>query len=108
MVVSFLISVVAFYQCFAFYVANESRQKTRETLDSTFREVGREKYGKNAPWHTTRKTDRERDLAWLISSSVHQTVIELVPKRKKGRGPPLFFRLLPGFPPAQPASLYSI
>ena len=86
MVISFLISVVAFYQSFAFYVANENRQKTRETLDSTFREVGREKYGKNAPWHTTRKTDRERDLAWLISSSVHQTVIELVPKRKKGRG----------------------
>ena len=43
MVISFLISVVAFYQSFAFYVANENRQKTRETLDSTFREVGREK-----------------------------------------------------------------
>ena len=30
-VVSFLISVVAFYQSLAFYVANENRQKTRET-----------------------------------------------------------------------------
>ena len=30
-VVFFLISVVAFYQSFAFYVANENRQKTRET-----------------------------------------------------------------------------
>ena len=60
-----------------------------------------EKYGKNAPWHTTRKTDRERDLAWLISSSVHQTVIELVPKRKKGRGPRYFSGCLD--PPAQPS-----
>ena len=102
MVVPFLISVVAFYQCFAFYVANESRQKTRETLDSTFREVGREKYGKNAPWHTTRKTDRERDLAWLISSSVHQTVIELVPKRKKGRGPRYFSGCFLDSPPPSP------
>ena len=29
-------------------------------------------------------------------------------KKKKGAWHPLFFRLLPGFPPAQPASLYSI
>ena len=93
-----------FYQSFAFYVAlNENRQKTRETLDSTFREVGREKYGKNAPWHTTRKTDRERDLAWLISSSVHQTVIELVPKRKKGRGTRYFSGCLDTYP--RPARL---